>query len=170
MNASTRVMLFSMTTARSRLASVLNSLGFCFKFIGHGNILSCSSTLSSSFPASSLLIQRGSEVRAIFNSSSIDDKASSNTRDFSSSKTRPPLSSGKSGFSGSNGMGIMSVQLAMGSSKCLGNILISKSKEGGKGGGDGPVGWKDRLLYRQTRPQKRSSLEQNKKEKEKRDA
>lgn len=128
--ASTKVMLFIITTAVSRVASFLKSFECCLRFKGQGNIFACSSKLRTSFPFSLFLIQRGSVAWHIFTSSSMDDIASSIARVFSSSiNTRS--SSAKEEVPGNITIGIISVQEPKDSENCLEYMFMSKSKEGG---------------------------------------
>lgn len=145
---STRVMLFIITTALSRVASVLNSfIKCCLRFNGHGNILACSSTFRTSLPFSLSRIQRGSVERHIFKSSAMDDTARSIASVFSSSINRPP--SGKWAASGGSidGSGIISDDVTMASVYCLEYMFMSKSKDGGMRGAVEGIPWIGRPVY-----------------------
>lgn len=114
--ASTSVMLFKITTPLPRVASVRNSLWFCLRLIGHGNILACSPMSSTSLALLLLLIQRGSLVLLILTSSSMADMASSSAIGFSCSIR--PLEKGVFSDIG-GGAWINSGQDRKGSLKCL---------------------------------------------------
>ena len=151
-------MLFIITTAQSRVASVLVSLEFCLRLEGHGNILPCSSRLSTSFPFSMFLIQRGSFAWHIFTSSSMDDNASSIARPFPSSINTTPASGNEDGSSSTGtGTGIISVQVPKYSGNGLEYMFISKSKEGGRNEGTGTIEWICRPPYREVIQQTRSN-------------
>lgn len=141
-------MLFIITTAVSRVASVLNSLiKCCLRFSGHGNILPCSSTFRISLPLSLSRTQRGSVERHIFTSSAMDETASSIASVFSSSINRPP--SGKWAVSGGSieGNDIISDDETMASVYCLEYMFMSKSKDGCIRGAVEGIPWIGRPVY-----------------------